>query len=154
MHVQLQQLYVQVDWAKIWRQSQPTINTLKIGDLDVRLHEQDEPKEDEPFEPVLPELPELPITAAIQELYLGNLDLSIGSKHLASVVKGLDAQLSFTDQLDLQLHEVAVAYDEALADLQAQLTYDGYQAKAHLANAESVYADFSGKGQLHAQLQG
>ena len=154
MHVQLQQLELQVDWAQLWRQRQLTINTLKIGDLDVRLPEQDEPKEDEPFELVLPELPELPITAAIQELYLGNLDLSIGSEHLASVVKGLDAQLSFTDQLDLQLHEVAVAYDEAHAALQAQLTYDGQQAKAQLAIADAVYADFSGKGQLHAQLQG
>src|SRR5699024_7125810 len=111
-------------------------------------------EDDEPFELELPQLPDLPISVAVKELYLGNLDLDIGEQHLPSVVAGLDAQLDFSHELGVQLHQVHVSYEAAHAQLQAHLNYDGQQAEAQLAIADAAFEDFSGSGQLQAHLQG
>jgi len=154
MHVQVQQFDLQVDWAQLWHQRQLMVKALKVGDVAVALPEQESPEDDEPFELELPQLPDLPISVAVKELYLGNLDLDIGEQHLPSVVAGLDAQLDFSHELGVQLHQVHVSYEAAHAQLQAHLNYDGQQAEAQLAIADAAFEDFSGSGQLQAHLQG
>lgn len=155
LHVQVQQLELQVDWAQLWRQRQLRIQALKVGSVAIRLPEQDSADDEKTvvdFE--LPELPDLPLSIAVDELYLGNLDVHIGAHHLDRVVSELEAQIDYSEQLALFLHQVHLTYETAQATVRGRLDYGSEQAAIELDISQAVYEDFAAAAQLEAQVQG
>lgn len=109
---------LQVQWWQLWQQRRLEVRRLSVGDLNLRLHTQEDsaPEPEEPFA-----LPELPIAINVDELVLGHFQLELNDEPLDVELGQLQAMLHLDGALNARLQSLQVGYEDIRADLTAQV---------------------------------